>query len=418
MSYLMRSFYFLITLMGLLLSCTKAGGDDTGGPNQGNGNPDSSAGYVFNFVNSKGKAVEAVKVIILSDALETSPVFVTLEQPSSQVRVELVPVVNRIADYRFYVTTADDRSYCGVKGMYLPAGRVYEQTIELSDKLQMSPLLTDKSMWNIKDLGKKVTWYNFEGVEPVTGERQVINVLEADIERDDLELKFLHYPDREIISNVGKNNSRYIAVTNASYGSGFSSGEPVDNTYIRVDGVNLREISIVPEDTGNWYKHESAVWLDGSEIGFIDMPGDPFGAIDYYKSTTYPNLFSSPLMLIKDYEKTNLRAYSRSFASSKADPRTVLAVTHDRKLLLITIDGRWENKAYGMTYKQVQDFLVTHFLPRNAISMDGGGSTCMYVRGENIVNYPCEGNASDTYKPYKGTFKERGLVTFFAIAEK
>ena len=64
MSYLMRSFYFLITLMGLLLSCTKAGGDDTGGLNQGNVNPDSSSGYVFNFVNSKGKAVEAVKVII------------------------------------------------------------------------------------------------------------------------------------------------------------------------------------------------------------------------------------------------------------------------------------------------------------------------------------------------------------------
>ena len=39
---------------------------------------------------------------------------------------------------------------------------------------------------------------------------------------------------------------------------------------------------------------------------------------------------------IKDYEKSNLRAYSRSFATSGSDPRTILAVTHDGKLLLMT----------------------------------------------------------------------------------
>lgn len=413
----MKHWNLLLAAIILSVSCTDIA--DEARPDGGaQGITDTAPVCVFDFTDSKGRPVQLARLIVISDVLEESPVFVQPEKPSARIQVKLTPLVNRISTYRFYATTSDGTSCSGVRDMYIPIGARYEKTIELSGKLQTTPLLTDKSMWKITDLGKGVKWYNFEGMESVTGQRQVINVLEADIERDDLELKFLYYPGREKISNVGNGNSSFIAVTNASYGSGFTGGEPVDNTYIRVDGVNYKEISIGPEDTGNWYKHEAAVWLDGSEIGFIDMPGDPVGAIEYYKSTKYPNLFSSPLLLVKDYEKINLRAYSRSFATTKVDPRTILAVTHDRKLLLVTIDGRWQDKAYGMTYKQAQDFLVTHFLPRYAISMDGGGSTCMYIRGKNIVNYPCEGNASDTLKPYKGTFKERGLVTFFAISEK
>ena len=409
----------IIALLGLLVCCTeKAGDDGAGNANTGTQTPDTSPVCVFDFEDSKGKPVELSKLFIISDVLEDSPICIDPKTPTSRIEVKLTPTVNRFSNYRFYVTTSSGASFSVEKNMYIPVGTRYEKTIELSKKLQSTPLLTDKSMWKIKDLGSGVKWYNFEGVESITGKHQVINVLEADLDRNDIELKFLHYPEREKISNVGKSDSKYIGVTNASYGSGFTSGEPVDNTYIRVDGVNCREISISPEDNANWYKHEAAVWLDGKEIGFIDMPGDPFGAIEYYKSTKYPNLFSSPLMLIKNYEKSNLRAYSRSFATSTVDPRTILAVTHDKKLLLITIDGRWADKAYGMSYKQVQEFLITHFLPQNAISMDGGGSTSMFIRGENVVNYPCEGNASDTYKPYKGTFKERGLVTYFAITEK
>ena len=83
----------------------------------------------------------------------------------------------------------------------------------------------------------------------------------------------------------------------------------MDNTYIRVGGVTHREIGLSPSDS-NYGKHESAVWYDGvSEIGFIDMPGDYEAALNYYKQTTYPNLFSSVPMLISDFTKTNLKAY-------------------------------------------------------------------------------------------------------------
>ena len=239
-----------------------------------------------------------------------------------------------------------------------------------------------------------------------------------DLDSESLKLEFLYYPDRAKISEVANSDAGLVAITNASFGSGFTSGSPVDNTYIRVDGVTHREIGLSPDDS-NYGKHESAVWYDGvSELGFIDMPGDFEAPIKYYKSTTYPNLFSSVPMLISDFNKVNLKSYKRKLSTAPG-PLTALAVTCDRKLLLITVDGRWTDKAAGMTYAQLQDFLRIHFFPKYAINMDGGGSTCMYIKGKNVVNYPCEGGAgSGSYKVYPGTFKERGLVTFFAIREK
>ena len=394
-------------LAAIILSVSCSDIADEEGPGGGSEEiPDTAPVCVLDFTDENGDRLKVTALTITSDNLEGSPVSIELEQPSESVSLNLISKVHGITEYEFFVVTSGGKTYRAVKQLYIPEGRRYEKTIALNP------------IWKKVKIKDGVVWHNYEGLEPITCEKQVINVLEMDLDNENLKLEFLYYPDREVISNVGKSDGRFIAVTNASYGSGFTNGQPVDNTYIRIDGVNYKEISIGPEDTGNWYKHEAAVWLDGSEIGFIDMPGDPVGAIEYYKSTKYPNLFSSPLLLVKDNEKTDLKSYSRSFASAKVDPRTVLAVTHDRKLLLVTIDGRWQDKAYGMTYKQAQDFLVTHFLPRYAISMDGGGSTCMYIRGKNIVNYPCEGNASDTHKPYKGTFKERGLVTFFAISEK
>jgi exopolysaccharide biosynthesis protein len=277
-------------------------------------------------------------------------------------------------------------------------------------------------LWKRREIRDGLVWYNLEGLERITLRSQVVNVLEMDLDSETMKLEFLYYPEREVISEVSKQNADIIALTNASYGSGFSGSTPVDNTYIRVDGVNYKEISIGPEDGGNWWKHEAAVWYDGeSQLGFINKAGDPAGVIEYYKSTTYKNLFSSNAMLVENHRKSDLAAYSRKFTSSAREPRTVLAVTADRKLLLMTVDGRWSDKAAGMSYTELQNVLQAYFNPSNAINMDGGGSTGMYIKGKgrnstDVVNYPCEGNSD--YKVYGGTTKERPLITYFAIREK
>ena len=412
---MMKRITIISLIFALAVSCAETidKGSSAGGSQ---GPSDNGPVCVFDFSDTKNRPVEVTEVVVISDALEESPVIMKLSDPSSTVQMGLKSTVKQIATYHFLVTGANGKSYHTVKDLYIPSGRRYEKDIVLTRSEQS--LLTDRSSWKVTQVKDGLTWYNFEGDEQLTQAKQVVNVIEFDLDSENMKLEFLYYPDRAKISEVANSNSKFVAITNASFGSGFTSGSPVDNTYIRVDGVTHREIGLSPDDS-NYGKHESAVWYDGvSELGFIDMPGDFEAALDYYKKTTYPNLFSSVPMLISDFNKVNFKSYKRKMSTSPG-PLTALAVTCDRKLLLVTVDGRWTDKAAGMTYVQLQDFLRIHFFPKYAINMDGGGSTCMYIKGKNVVNYPCEGGAgSGSYKVYPGTFKERGLVTFFAIREK
>ena len=405
----MRKLFLVATLLAALVSCEVIDDKPTDG-HQGTETPDDSYSCVFRFTDEKGNPLEVTRLILMSDALEDSPVVIEPEVPGEAVAAKLSPNVNHFATYEFLVTAADGKAYRVTRDLYIPTGVRYEKTIEM------------ESAWKVTQITKGLKWYNYEGLEAVTLQNQVINVLEMDLDSKTLKLDILYYPDKEKISTAGKSSADILAMTNATFGSGFTNKPAVDNTYIRINGVNCKEISIGPDDTGNWWKHEAAMWYDGeSQFGFINMAGDPTGAIEYYKSTTYKNLFSSNTMLIENHQKTDLAAYSRKFTSASKEPRTVLAITADRKLLLMTVDGRWLDKADGMSYKQLQDVLLTYFNAQWAINMDGGGSTGMYIKGKgrnstDVVNYPCEGNSDP--QVYKGTTKERPLITYFAIKER
>jgi exopolysaccharide biosynthesis protein len=71
-------------------------------------------------------------------------------------------------------------------------------------------------------------------------------------------------------------------------------------------------------------------------------------------------------------------------------PRTCLCITPEA-ILFITIDGRRETAA-GMDLHDVQAFLISLGCV-DAVNMDGGGSTTMWIHGVNggrIVNHPSD----------------------------
>ena len=382
---------------------------------------ESPSAKVFHFIDQEGSPIDLSKVVILSEAIEGYALTFELESPSAKLAAEIEPCKNSISTYHFLATSSDGVAYRGSKDFFIAPERGYEATVTLS--LKGASLLTDQSEWKKRTVREGIIWYNYEGLEPVTSALQVVNVLEVDLDNAGYQLEFIYRPELSKVSSVLKEDKEYLAVTNASFGSG------ADNAYIKIDGVAYKELdNITPSDKGNWYKHEAAVWLDHpNELGFINMAGDPSGAIEVYKADTHSNLLTSVPMLVEEYEMSDLTKYwawkMNSFLKTKAEPRTALAVTHDRKLLLITVDGRWACKADGMTVGELQRYLRKNFYPRFAINMDGGGSTAMAVKGfgdseTNIVNYPCNGTGSDEAAPFDGTFKERKVVTFFVIKKK
>ena len=67
------------------------------------------------------------------------------------------------------------------------------------------------------------------------------------------------------------------------------------------------------------------------------------------------------------------------------NPRTAIGYTKDNDLILVTADGR-EGSSVGLTLTELAGFMKSLGCT-NAINLDGGGSTVMYVNGQ-IVNRP------------------------------
>lgn len=67
------------------------------------------------------------------------------------------------------------------------------------------------------------------------------------------------------------------------------------------------------------------------------------------------------------------------------NPRSAIGYTKDNRLVMVAVDGR-ENQSVGMTLMQLAGFMKSIGCT-NAINLDGGGSTVMYVNGQ-VVNNP------------------------------
>ncbi len=270
--------------------------------------------------------------------------------------------------------------------------------------------------WSKTTVRKGLVWYSYRGYESVSDALQVLNVLELDLKESSLSVKFQYYPAKTTLSSAIGQTPGAIAGTNASFGT--------PHTFIRIDGKTWCDLSEAdPTDSGNWYKHEAAIWYDGvNRFGYLNYEGDPYGAITAYQESDYPNMFSTEPLLLANHSNVEWSGKKGFFSPTVFHPRTAVALTDDDKLLLITVDGRWYGLATGMSFIQLRDFIRLNFNPSWAVAMDGGGSTTMYVNGygrSGIVNYPCNSNgaSSGSYADYEGTFTERNLPTFFIITE-
>jgi exopolysaccharide biosynthesis protein len=99
-------------------------------------------------------------------------------------------------------------------------------------------------------------------------------------------------------------------------------------------------------------------------------------------------------MLVNNGKTENLPA--TSFNTTR-HPRTGAAIRNNGTILLITVDGRHEANAAGMSTSELAYFLKI-LGAKQAANFDGGGSTTMFIknRGLNgVVNYPSDNGKFD-----------------------
>jgi phosphodiester glycosidase len=80
-------------------------------------------------------------------------------------------------------------------------------------------------------------------------------------------------------------------------------------------------------------------------------------------------------------------AFYGTFVAGR-QPRTLAGVRADGKILLVTVDGRRPGWSVGMTLPEAAR-LMRSLGARDALNLDGGGSSTMTVRGE-VVNRPSD----------------------------
>lgn len=110
--------------------------------------------------------------------------------------------------------------------------------------------------------------------------------------------------------------------------------------------------------------------------------------VDIKTSPNWENIdhiISGGPYLVKESQLFVDTAAQKLNAISGKNPRTAIGYTKDNDLILVTIDGR-ETSSVGMNIYELAKLMRTIGC-YNAMNLDGGGSSIMYIKGK-IVNNP------------------------------
>lgn len=212
---------------------------------------------------------------------------------------------------------------------------------------------------------------------------QNINILLVNLRRREISLQYDSGKNSTVDNQASPTDA--IAAVNGGF---FNIRDGGSNTYIRIDG-NIQE-----KDTAKSWRR-NANW-NGSVL--ISIRGKLFleeSHINkwYDDHATFPDVLLTGPLLLKDNRKAVLPETS---LVKVRHPRTAIGARGRNRVLLVTIDGRTESAA-GMTLAELSDLMVS-LKCRDAVNLDGGGSTTMWIRNEpfgGIVNMPCDNRKFD-----------------------
>jgi hypothetical protein len=120
------------------------------------------------------------------------------------------------------------------------------------------------------------------------------------------------------------------------------------------------------------------------DITYEPLEGDPLPW-----STTQDIVGGAGLLIRdgQDLEDWSVEVLNKGFAEGR-HPRTMIGNEADGTIWLIAVDGRQPQLSVGMTLVELRTFARRLGLV-NALNLDGGGSTTMWVQGQ-IVNSPSD----------------------------
>ena len=179
-------------------------------------------------------------------------------------------------------------------------------------------------------------------------------------------------------------HNKALAAVNGTYFD-MDHGNPI--CYLRINGTTFGENSPSKTDSlhRKYYQYATIVLHNGRPSLLI-----PDSNRLWEDSLKHANIMTAGPMLLRNGAAVPQRK-DRTFVTCRHN-RTALGIKPDGTVLLLAVDGRFKGESEGLSLPELTK--VLRWLGcTNAINLDGGGSTTLYVKGweENgVVNYPSD----------------------------
>ena len=251
--------------------------------------------------------------------------------------------------------------------------------------------------WISTDFGNGLTWkcYHFNQKE-LFASNQYVSILQTKLNNKNLKFALgsadNYVPEGDTLRKLKLTST--IAFENYALGAingGFFNtkrGGSVDFLKINkkiIDSASYSPNKPIPEHS------MAAITID--ENHFRIVKGGT--KLHWEKSLLQASVLVTGPLLMFNNEEQKLR--NNPFNNNR-HPRTCACVTKDNYLLLITVDGR-NPMAQGMNLHELM-YMSRMLGCKDAINLDGGGSTTMYVKEQpfdGVVNFPCDNKQFDHY---------------------
>lgn len=160
-------------------------------------------------------------------------------------------------------------------------------------------------------------------------------------------------------------------------------------------GVNGDFFSYTDYHTSGLAAGGSAQWTDTSDSAGTGNLAFGTGRVELYPMATLLSFDSTWMKGVVSGHPTlvkngTLNTFTGSLCTYR-NPRTAVGLSQDKsKLIIVVVDGR-QSFSVGMTCTELAT-LMQGLGAYNALNLDGGGSSAMYLSGTGIVNSPSDGS--------------------------
>lgn len=238
--------------------------------------------------------------------------------------------------------------------------------------------------WEVRTLEKGLTWKHVH-TEALFNGWQNLNLLEVNPRKRTLSLGFVT-DSLSKTSSIASGKSALAAV-NAGF---FNMQKGGSVSLLKVNGQLVNPSDAKHVQDNSFILGAALILGPGKHLRIEKSQPD-----SVYFSKKYPNVLLTGPLLITGGQAITL---PNTAFNDNRHPRTGVCITEQKKVLLITADGR-NSQALGLNLNEFTQILQALGCT-DAVNLDGGGSTTMWISGQpdfGVVNMPSDNKQFDHF---------------------